>query len=31
MTDGEVLVETYRAGDDTDAAPRLSHRFDLTD
>ncbi|MGM0690921.1 MAG: alkaline phosphatase [Pseudomonadota bacterium] len=29
MTDGEVLVETYRAGDDTDADARFSHRFDL--
>ncbi|MCG5515579.1 MULTISPECIES: alkaline phosphatase [unclassified Ectothiorhodospira] len=31
MTDAEVLIETYRAGDDADAAPRFSHRFALTD
>ncbi|MFW6375302.1 MAG: alkaline phosphatase [Guyparkeria sp.] len=29
MTDGEVRIETYRAGDDTDTDPRFTHRFDL--
>lgn len=29
LTDDRVRVETFHAGDDTDAAPRFTHHFDL--